>query len=129
MLTGVFKDPPRYFLGENALKAALFWVDNKRQGTRDELYKFDPWLDNAVQFSDNPSEMWVNKGGVTLRGKRYKIHAKFYEYNGYMVFSSQNNGNSPNLEFATLTKIQPRLFSKFLDIAKKWRDTHREAIN
>lgn len=124
-MSGVLMPKSRLFFQENALKAALYYCETGRVLPRDRAYDYKPkGLLNAVQFSDNPTGFWVKKGGIKPVGKDLRIHAKVYETEKHLIFSSQNSGSSPNLEFAivydkALPKVQ-KVARETLSLVKEW---------
>jgi hypothetical protein len=94
--------PHVLFSGENALKHAL-WYDIRGAVCRDErlLFDFKPPIQKAIQYSKaNQTAMPVSNLNVEGGGN----HAKIYVTKQGLIFSSQNNGNSPLFEFAILYK-------------------------
>lgn len=57
--------------------------------------------------------------GAGLKIEGEGVHAKMYEYGDYLIFSSQNNGNSPLFETAIVFKKKKRLEEFFFDSFKR----------
>lgn len=121
------KTPCRIFTGRNALRAALFYARfGKESRDPHELFRIDEFLEPlevAVSWHEGATAL---PSKVTHEGSG--VHAKMYSYEGYLIFSSQNNGNSPLFETALMFKKKKKKLLAFfndstrraLDYAKWW---------
>lgn len=92
------------FTGKNALKHALFFEKTGRVCNNEQLlYNMDIKFQKGV--------WWDSSGGGS--------HAKIYETKDSIIYSSQNNGNSPLFEFAILYPRQSGKPSKLEEFTAK----------
>ncbi len=107
------RTPCEIFIGRSALWQAVYWCKTGRVCHKvNELYhlqhhtafeKACSWHSGATSI---PSQEELEGCGV---------HAKMYQYEDYLIFSSQNNGSSPLFETALVFKKKPRLLQFFTD--------------
>lgn len=90
--------PHKIFVGANALKHAIYFGQYRRNiRNTNDIFDYNPVILRCIQYSiNNPTAMNVTGTNIEGRGN----HAKLYETKDSIIFSSQNNGNSPLFEFA-----------------------------
>jgi hypothetical protein len=114
------KTPCQIFTGRNALRGALFWCETGRDcGDPHILFELQRGLEPleiACSWHKAPTSL---EASSEISGEG--VHAKFYKYKNYLIFSSQNNGNSPLFETAIVFKQKPALLSFFKESFKNAR--------
>lgn len=107
------KTASQIFTGKNALIHALYFLDTGRicQNGDDifgykskQLLKICSWH-NGVRSIRNVAD----KDNIEGDG----VHMKIYETHNHVIFSSQNNVNSPLFEFAIVFEKRPKLLEFF----------------
>lgn len=89
------------FTGRNALAQAIFFDEQNRIATPDDLYqrRFD--IDHCATWGYETAKSHNHVQGTEVVGDG--VHAKMYILpNGSVIFSSQNNCSSALFEFAIL---------------------------
>ncbi len=108
------------FTGRNALRHAIYYAYKGQLCTNDSLlYNLHVTGDGVVvrcmewnKADGNQTAFPVMRDNLVGNG----CHAKVYELaNGVVIFSSQNNGNSPLFEFAILYPKQKHGLRRFID--------------
>lgn len=108
------KTPHKIFTGKNALLHACFYVKTGRIcENADHLYNFKPVFNVATSW--HRGEGFISKEGIEGNG----VHMKMYEYEDFLIFSSQNQVSSPLFEMAILYEKRPKLLQYFYRTFKR----------
>lgn len=111
------KTPSEIFTGKNALQHALFYINyGKVCNNADQLYNRVFPLLKACSWREG---LQNNKALQTLQNDG--LHAKLYETDTHIIYSSQNNNHSALFEFAIIYKKKPKLLAFFLETFNKAR--------
>lgn len=109
------KTPSRIFTGKDALKHALFWIENGYvTDEANDLYKYTFELNTAVSWHSG-----VDRNPARREYAGTGVHAKVYESESHLVYSSQNNVSSPLFEFAIVFEKHPRHLKFFRKTVKR----------